>query len=74
VDGATTKGDIYLPRTQLRTTRMTLEETAADAACASAAVSGSKPKNAIGAIAADLKRRHPQANSAKIVNCLLTAY
>ena len=88
VAGATGLGMLYLrmvrpqnteaafvcPETQSRTTPMTLQETAADVARASAALSGSESENAIRAIAADLKRRHPQADSAEIVNYLLTAY
>jgi hypothetical protein len=52
---------------------MALKETTADLASASAALSGPEQENAIRIIAAELKRRHPQA-SAEIVNHLLTAY
>jgi hypothetical protein len=33
-----------------------------------------EPENAIRVIAAGLKRRHPQVDSAEIINYLLTAY
>jgi hypothetical protein len=86
--GATGLGMLYLwmarpqnatatficPEIQPRTTRMALKETVADVARASAALSGPEPDNAIRVIAADLKRRHPQADSAEIVNYLMTAY
>lgn len=62
------------PESQPRTTQIAIKETAADVAGASAALSGPEPENAIRVIAADLKRRHPQADSAEIVNYLLTAY
>ncbi len=62
------------PEAQPRTTRMAIEETAADVARASAALSGPEQENAISVIAAELKRRHPQADSAEIANYLLTAY
>jgi hypothetical protein len=62
------------PETQARTTLMALKETAADMASASAALSGPEHENAIRVIAAELKRRHPQAGNAEIVNYLLTAY
>ena len=53
---------------------MALKETTADLASASAALSGPDLENAVGIIVAELKRRHPQAGSAEIVNYLLTAY
>ena len=53
---------------------MALKETPADVARASAALSGSEQENAISVIAADLRRRHPQADKSEIVNYLLTAY
>ena len=67
-------GTLTCPETQARTTQMALKETAADVARASAALSGPEQENAIRAIAAELKRRHPQAGSAEIVNYLLAAY
>jgi hypothetical protein len=62
------------PEIHARTTPMALKETTADLASASAALSGPEQENAIRIIAAELKRRHPQAGSAEIVNYLLTAY
>jgi hypothetical protein len=53
---------------------MALKETTADLTRASAALSGPEQENTIRIIAAELKRRHPQAGSAEIVNYLLTAY
>ena len=58
------------PEAQPRTTRMAIEQTAADVARASAALSGPEQENAISVIAAELKRRHPQADSAEIANYL----
>jgi hypothetical protein len=69
-----TAATIICPEIQSRTTQMALKETAADVARASAALSGPEPENAIRSIAADLKRRYPHADSAEIVNYLLTAY
>ena len=69
-----TTATFICPETQPRTTQIALKETAADVARASAALSGPTPENAIRVIAADLKRRHPQVDSAEIVNYLLTAY
>jgi hypothetical protein len=65
---------LICPETQARTTLIALKETAADVASASAALSGPEQENAIRVIAAELKRRHPQAGNAEIVNYLLTAY
>ena len=62
------------PETHARTTQMALKETTADLTRASAALSGPEQENTIRIIAAELKRRHPQAGSAEIVNYLLTAY
>jgi hypothetical protein len=62
------------PETHGRTTLTALKETTADLASASAALSGPEQENTIRIIAAELKRRHPQAGSAEIVNYLLTAY
>ena len=62
------------PEIHARTTPMALKETTADLASASAALSGPDLENAVGIIVAELKRRHPQAGSAEIVNYLLTAY
>jgi hypothetical protein len=53
---------------------MALKETAGDIARASAALSGPEQENTIRVLAAELKRRHPQAGSSEIVNYLLTAY
>ena len=69
-----TTATFICPEIQQRTTQIALKETAADVARASAALSGPMPENAIRVIAADLKRRHPQVDSAEIVNYLLTAY
>ena len=69
-----TTATFICPETQPRTTRIALKETAADVTSVSAALSGPTPENAIRVIAADLKRRHPQVDSAEIVNYLLTAY
>jgi hypothetical protein len=62
------------PETHARTTLMALKETTTDLARASAALNGPDQENAIRIIAAELKRRHPQAGSAEIVNYLLSAY
>lgn len=72
VDGPIAKHDrdIYLPRNPAPNDK----ETAADVTSVSSALSGPTPENAIRVIAADLKRRHPQVDSAKIVNYLLAAY
>jgi hypothetical protein len=67
-------GVFICPETQPRTTRMAIEETAADVARASAALSGPEQENAIRVIVAELKRRHPEAGTAEIVNYLMTAY
>ena len=67
-------GTFMCPEIQPQTTRMALEETAADVARASAALSGPEQENAIRVIAAELKRRHPEAGTAEIVNYLMTAY
>ena len=65
---------VICPEIQPHTTRVARKETAADVAHASVALSGPAPENAIRAIAADLKRKHPQVGSAEIVNYLLTSY
>jgi hypothetical protein len=65
---------LICPETHARTTQMALKETTADLTRASAALSGPEQENTIRIIAAELKRRHPQAGSAEIVNYLLTAY
>ena len=53
---------------------MALKETAGDVARASSALSGPGQENTIRVLAAELKRRHPQADRSDIVNYLLTAY
>ena len=67
-------GTFICPEIQPRTTRIALEETAADIARASAALSGPETENTIRVLAAELKRRHPEAGSAEIVDYLMTAY
>jgi hypothetical protein len=88
VIGATSLGALYwwaprpqnstttllCPETHARTTAMALKETTADVARASSALSGPEQENAIRVLAAELKRRHPQADSSEIVNYLVTAY
>jgi hypothetical protein len=53
---------------------MALKETAGDIARASSALSGPEQENTIRVLAAELKRRHPEASNSEIVNYLLTAY
>jgi hypothetical protein len=69
-----TSAKFICPETQPRTTGMVVEETPADVARYSAALSGPERENAIREVATDLKRRYPQADGAEIVNYLLTAY
>jgi hypothetical protein len=65
---------LVCPETHSRMTAMALKETTADVARASSALSGPEQENTIRVLAAELKRKHPEAGSADIVNYLLTAY